>query len=73
MLEGLNKVSGEEFIAKLLSGERDFSNIYLEENFDLSKHRAFQELRIYLKTQDLQKTTINISNSQFRYLKARGA
>ncbi|MBI2004036.1 pentapeptide repeat-containing protein [Candidatus Pacearchaeota archaeon] len=71
MAEILTKVSGEEFIVKLLGGERDFSKIFLEERFDLSGHGSFQELKTYLKTQDLQKTPVDISNSQFRYLRAR--
>ena len=72
MAENLTKVLGEEFIIKLLSGERDFSKISLEEAFDLRGHGAFQELKTYLETQDLKKTPINISNSQVRYVKARG-
>jgi|SRR3989344_4675307 len=71
MAENLIKVSGEEFIVKLLNGERDFSKIFLEEKFDLGGHEAFQKLKTYLKEQNLQKAPVDISNSQFRYLKAR--
>ena len=72
MTESLIKVSGEEFIVKLLNGERDFSKISLEEAFNLSGHGAFQELKTYLKAQDLQKTPVDISDSQAQYVKARG-
>ncbi|MEK6953311.1 MAG: hypothetical protein AABX29_09960, partial [Nanoarchaeota archaeon] len=72
MVEILTKVSGEEFVVKLLNGERNFSKISLEEKFDLNRHGAFQELKIYLKSQDLQKTPVDFSNSQFRYVKAIG-
>ena len=72
MAESLTKVSGEEFIVKLLSGERNFSKISLEERFDLSGHSAFQELKMYLEAQNLQEEPVDISNSQLQYVKARG-
>ena len=72
MAESLTKVSGEEFIVKLLSGERNFSKIFLEERFDLSGHSAFQELKMYLEAQNLQEEPVDISNSQLQYVKARG-
>jgi len=41
-------MKGEEFIKKVLAGERDFSRIKLEEDFDLSGHEGFAELLEYL-------------------------
>jgi len=42
-------VKGKEFIKKILSGERDFSGIELEEGFDLCGDDSFDELQEYLK------------------------
>ncbi|MBI4116200.1 pentapeptide repeat-containing protein [Candidatus Pacearchaeota archaeon] len=44
------RISGEEFVGKILNGERDFSNIYLEKNFDLNGNDAFTELQEYLRS-----------------------
>lgn len=69
----LKQMQGEEFVKKVLAGERDFSEIKLEEGFDLSGYKGFQTLQDYLKKQgDLIYNTIIIDNSEFKYIKAKG-
>lgn len=68
----LKSVKGEEFIKKVLEGERDFSGIKLEKRFDLSGHEGFGELQQYLKAQDFEKRPIILENARLRYVKARG-
>ena len=65
-------VKGNEFIKKILSGERDFSGIELEEGFDLCGDDSFDELQEYLKKCDLEKTPVNIEGSKLRRLDADG-
>jgi len=65
-------VKGNEFIKKILSGERDFSGIELEEGFDLCGDDSFGELQGYLKKCDLKKNPINIGGSKLRRLDADG-
>ena len=49
----LKYMTGEEFVRKLLNGERDFLGIKLEEYFDLSGCESFNDLNKYLKKQEL--------------------
>jgi len=65
-------VKGKEFIKKILSGERDFSGIELEEGFDLCGDDSFGELQEYLKKCDLKENPINIKGSKLRHLDADG-
>ncbi|MEK6928341.1 MAG: pentapeptide repeat-containing protein [Nanoarchaeota archaeon] len=67
----LTKLKGKEFVKKVLSGETDFSNIILEESFDLNSHESFDDLTKYLKEQKLKDSCLNLSGSSFRYLKAK--
>jgi uncharacterized protein YjbI with pentapeptide repeats len=65
-------MKGREFVQKVLSGERDFSNIELEQDFDLSGYEAFDELQTYLKDADLEEKPLIVENSKFRQLDADG-
>ena len=65
-------VKGKEFIKKILSGERDFSGIELEEGFDLCGEDSFDELQGYFKKCDFKENPINIEGSKLRRLDADG-
>ena len=65
-------VKGKEFIKKILSGERSFSGIELEEGFYLCGDDSFDELQEYLKKCDLKENPINIKGSKLRHLDADG-
>lgn len=70
MSGNLISIKGEEFIKKILSGERDFSNIELEEGFDLSGNEGFTELQNYLKQADLKENPVRIEGAKLRHLDA---
>jgi len=72
MEKKLTFMKGEEFVQKILSGERDFSNIELEHDFDLSGHEGFDDLQSYLKNANLEEKPIMVQNSKFRQLDADG-
>lgn len=72
MVIKLKRMTGEEFIRKILEGERRFLKINLEDGFDLSGHEAFLELQEYLKQQDLEENPIKIFESDFRRITATG-
>tara|TARA_Y100000310_G_C20650000_1_gene798833 strand:- start:189 stop:803 length:615 start_codon:yes stop_codon:yes gene_type:complete len=61
MANGLKKMTGDEFIEKILVGERDFRGIYLS-NYDF----ANSSLRAYLESQYSAKEPLNIEDSYFR-------
>jgi uncharacterized protein YjbI with pentapeptide repeats len=65
-------IKGDEFIRKLLSGERDFSRMDLEPGFDLCGHSAFDELQEYLKKCDLKREPVNIEGARLRHIDADG-
>jgi len=66
------KIRGEDFIKKILEGERDFYGIELEYNFDLSGHELFGKMQDFLRKQYLEKNPIMINNSDFSGVKASG-
>jgi uncharacterized protein YjbI with pentapeptide repeats len=72
MAKPLVEMQGSEFIKKVLSGERDFSGIHLQEGFDLCGDDGFAELQEYLKRSDLKSAPINIENARLRRLDADG-
>ena len=72
MTEKLIQITREEFVKKILAGEKDFPGIYLPDGTDLSDYEGFAELQEYLKNQELKDNPINISGSQFRYIQAKG-
>ncbi len=49
--DNLTKMSGDEFVTKLLSGEKDLRHIYVEDWFDLSGHDGFGELNEYFRSE----------------------
>jgi len=72
MAKKLTFMKGEEFVQKILSGERDFSNIELEQDFNLCGYEGFDELQSYLKDADLEEKPLIVENSKFRQLDADG-
>jgi uncharacterized protein YjbI with pentapeptide repeats len=72
MAKKLIFMKGQEFVQKTISGERDFSNIELEQNFDLSGYEGFGELQTYLLAADLKERPLIVENSKFRQLDADG-
>ncbi len=65
-------MKGEDFIRKILEGERDFYGIELEYNFDLSGHELFGKLQNFLRKQNLPKYPIMINNSDLSGVRASG-
>jgi len=65
-------MSGAEFVRKILSEEKDLSNIILEEGFDLSGYEGFEEMQNYLKNENLEEDPVLINNSEFISIKAKG-
>ena len=63
-------MKGEEFVRKILLGERDFSDINLEQDFNLCGYEKFEEMQKYLKNTDLEENPVIIENSVFRRLDA---
>ena len=72
MAKQLINMKGKEIIKKILSGERKFSGIKLEEGFNLSGHEDFGEIQEYLRRQELSKNPLNITDSEFRFVIANG-
>jgi len=72
MTKKLIFMKGQEFVQTILSGERDFSNIELEQDFDLSGYEGFDELQAYLKDASLEEKPLIVENSKFRQLDADG-
>ena len=72
----LRRMSGEEFVRRILDGERDFRGIELE-YFDLSHYKDFGKLQNYLvqnyvMNRDYLYNPIDISYSNLRGLNAIG-
>ena len=63
-------MKGEEFVRKILSGERDFSDINLEQDFNLCGYEKFEEMQKYLKNTNLEENPVIVENSVFRRLDA---
>lgn len=66
------QMKGEDFISKILEGERDFYGTELEYNFDLSGHELFGRLQNYLRNQYLAKAPVIINNSDLSGMQAIG-
>lgn len=66
-------LKGNEFVRRVLAGERDFSRIKLMD-LDLSEHQydTFVELNEYLKTRDLKQEPIIFNESELSFIKAGG-
>lgn len=70
MEKKLTFMKGEEFVRKILLGERDFSDINLEQDFNLCGYEKFEEMQKYLKNTDLEENPVIVENSVFRRLDA---
>ena len=76
-------MSGEEFVQKLLDGEKNFSDVVLEPGFGLSRHERFPEIQKVLDegaTEDkpvfcerADFTGLDADGVNLPYLKANGA
>ena len=64
------KMSGKEFVKKILAGERNFRFIKLEKNFDLYNYEGFNELQEYLKKETFISGPLNIGCSELIGLNA---
>lgn len=62
-LSPIGIVQGNHFICAILSGQRDFSGIHLQENFNLDKHPRSAELRAYLKDTNLEENPIILNRA----------
>jgi uncharacterized protein YjbI with pentapeptide repeats len=60
----------DEFVRKVLSGERDFTNTRLAPDTDLSKTDAYPELVTYLQGQDLRNSPVIAEGADWRGLRA---
>lgn len=65
----LKYMGGREFVRRLLSGERDFSRIRLEEGFNFDDPNFTHNLSTYLLNRDLSKDKIILHGSELRYVK----
>jgi len=65
-------IEGQEFVRKVLDGERDFSNVRLEPHFGLSGDDSFATLQEYLKHADLQKAPLIVEKADLTGLDADG-
>lgn len=59
------KIAGEEFVRRILEGERDFSRVTLK-NYEFSEDERFREFYEYLLSQDFQSQPLDFSNSWFQ-------
>jgi uncharacterized protein YjbI with pentapeptide repeats len=69
-------MSGEEFIRKVLDGERDFNGVIIEKDKEeypnLSIYDGYQEMQDYLKRQNLKKNPLHLSHADLRGIRAKG-
>jgi uncharacterized protein YjbI with pentapeptide repeats len=68
-------LSGDEFVRKLLEGEKDFRVVNVEDGLDLTAHEAHEEIRLALKEEyggGHEGEPLLIGTSSFRQLKAPG-
>ena len=65
-------MKGDEFVAKLLAGERDFRRIKLEKGYDLSAHERYGELQKFFcnSQEDLKENPLNIIQADCSYVTA---
>src|SRR3989344_4081845 len=68
----LKDISGDEFINKILAGERDFRRIRLPSGFNVDSHPRSAELKNYLcnSLEDLRENSLNLIGSRFPNLQA---
>ncbi len=66
------RINGQDFIRKILEGERYFVGMILEDNFNLNASPDFAELQRYLLKQKFWSKPMIFSHSDFRKLTASG-
>ncbi len=64
----LTPLRGEEFIKKVLHGDRYFTAVRLEEGFDFTRAEDYSTLRRYLEKNSHRK--LDVTDSEFRYIRA---
>ena len=67
MKDVVKYMKGKDFVKKILEGERDFSSIKLEDSFNLSGFKGFEDLQRYLKKADLRHYPIILNYAEFAY------
>ena len=72
MKDVVKYMKGKDFVKKILEGERDFSSIKLEDSFNLSGFKGFEDLQRYLKKADLRHYPIILNYAELIYIKASG-
>ncbi len=65
-------MSGNEFVQKLLDGERNFKTIVLEPYFSLARHERFEELQNRLREDDLENNPVILEGADLTGLDADG-
>lgn len=63
---------GNEFVQKLLDGERDFASIVLEPYYSLAKHEGFSELQEALQHADMENHPVVLEGADLTGLDADG-
>lgn len=71
-MSNMKQMSGEEFVRKVLGGERDLSGIELEAGFGLSNYEGYNELQDYLRGQNFEANPLVLTGSKLYGLQARG-
>ncbi|MEK6950593.1 MAG: pentapeptide repeat-containing protein [Nanoarchaeota archaeon] len=66
----LTPLCGQEFITKVLQGERDFRQIQLERSFDFTAAEGYSSLLRYLERNSRQK--LLLTDSELRHIRAPG-
>jgi len=66
------RMSGQEFVQKLLEGEREFPGVVLEPYFNLSGNEQFAVLQEHLRTMDLENSPINLEGADLTGIDADG-
>lgn len=68
MAQSLTELSVDEFVRKVLAGERDFTNTRFAPGTDLSANAAYPELIAYLQGQDLRNSPVVADGVDWRGL-----
>ena len=72
MKDVVKYMKGKDFVKKILEGERDFSSIKLEDSFNLSGFKGFEDLQRYLKKADLRHYPIILDYAKLISIQASG-
>ena len=68
MEKGYTDISGDEFVKKILEGERDFRRINLTPGFNFSLHEGYEQLKHYLgeNKEDLKENPLNLIEARLQ-------